>query len=80
MQRATLRALGLRRIRHEVVQEDSASVRGMLNKVGHMVTVVEEETAPARAARARRRTRAAAGKADEGVAGKTAANDGGGTQ
>ena len=79
MQRATLRALGLRRIRHEVVQEDSASVRGMLNKVGHMVTVVEEQTAPARPARARR-TRAVASKADEGVAGKTAANDGGETQ
>jgi large subunit ribosomal protein L30 len=40
-QRATLRALGLRRIRHEVVQVDSPTVRGMIKKVEHLVTVVE---------------------------------------
>jgi large subunit ribosomal protein L30 len=40
-QRATLKSLGLRRIRHEVVQVDSPTVRGMIKKVEHLVTVVE---------------------------------------
>ena len=40
-QRATLKSLGLRRIRHEVVQADSPTVRGMIKKVNHLVTVVE---------------------------------------
>ena len=38
-QKATLRALGLRKIRHEVVQEDNAVTRGMIKKVVHLVTV-----------------------------------------
>lgn len=41
-QRATLKALGLRRIRHQVVQEDSAVIVGMLKKVGHLVHVEPE--------------------------------------
>jgi large subunit ribosomal protein L30 len=40
-QRATLKSLGLRRIRHEVVQVDSPTVRGMIKKVEHLVTVVD---------------------------------------
>ncbi|MDX1620540.1 MAG: 50S ribosomal protein L30 [Nitriliruptorales bacterium] len=36
-QRATLRALGLRRIRQTVQQPDNPSVRGMLAKVSHLV-------------------------------------------
>ena len=32
---------GLRRIRHEVVREDSPAVRGMLAHVGYLVEVVE---------------------------------------
>ena len=40
-QRATLRTLGLRKIRHSVVREDSPSVRGMINTVRHLVTVEE---------------------------------------
>ncbi len=40
-QRATLRALGLRRIRHQVVQKDSAAIRGMIDTVKHLVTVEE---------------------------------------
>ena len=40
-QRATVRGLGLRRIRHEVEVEDTPSVRGMINKVSHIVVVVE---------------------------------------
>ncbi|MEE8363790.1 MAG: 50S ribosomal protein L30 [Dehalococcoidia bacterium] len=40
-QRATLRSLGLRKIRQEVVRPDSPAVRGMLHKVRHLVSVVE---------------------------------------
>jgi large subunit ribosomal protein L30 len=39
--REILRGLGLRRIRHEVVREDSAAVRGMLAHVSYLVEVVE---------------------------------------
>tara|TARA_A100001037_G_C15089129_1_gene608151 strand:- start:1092 stop:1274 length:183 start_codon:yes stop_codon:yes gene_type:complete len=38
-QRATLKALGLRKIRHEVVQDDSPQIRGMIAKVIHLVSV-----------------------------------------
>lgn len=40
-QRATLLGLGLRRINHVVELEDTASVRGMISKVSHLVTVLE---------------------------------------
>ncbi|NQU96104.1 MAG: 50S ribosomal protein L30 [Chloroflexi bacterium] len=40
-QRATLRALGLRRIRHQVTKPDTPVVRGMVAKVRHLVTVEE---------------------------------------
>ena len=40
-QRETLRSLGLCRIRQSVVREDSASVRGMIATVSHLVTVEE---------------------------------------
>ncbi|KJG11989.1 50S ribosomal protein L30 [Photobacterium iliopiscarium] len=39
--RATLRGLGLRRINHTVELEDTACVRGMINKVHYMVKVEE---------------------------------------
>jgi large subunit ribosomal protein L30 len=42
-QRATVRGLGLRRLRHVVEVEDTDSVRGMINKVGHLVVVLESE-------------------------------------
>ena len=38
-QRETLKSLGLRKIRQSVVREDNASVRGMIAKVTHLVTV-----------------------------------------
>jgi large subunit ribosomal protein L30 len=38
-QRAALRGLGLRRIRHSVELEDTAAVRGLILKVGHLVQV-----------------------------------------
>jgi large subunit ribosomal protein L30 len=40
-QRATLRGLGLRRINHVVELEDTPSVRGMMLKVRHLITVLE---------------------------------------
>ena len=43
-QREALRGLGLRRIRHEVVREDSPAVRGMVRKIAHLVEIVEEGT------------------------------------
>ncbi|GAA5146850.1 50S ribosomal protein L30 [Pseudonocardia eucalypti] len=40
-QRATLRTLGLRKIRQSVVRDDTPAVRGMINTVRHLVTVEE---------------------------------------
>jgi ribosomal protein L30, bacterial/organelle len=40
-QKATVEALGLRRIRHTVVHEDSVSLQGMIRKVAHLVDVKE---------------------------------------
>lgn len=41
-QEATVRALGLRRIRQSVNHADSVSVRGMIAKVPHVLTVTRE--------------------------------------
>ncbi len=38
-QRRTLRSLGFHRLNQSVTQEDSSSVRGMINKVRHLVKV-----------------------------------------
>jgi large subunit ribosomal protein L30 len=40
-QRDTIRALGLKRIRHTVIQDDRPEIRGMIAKVRHMVQVEE---------------------------------------
>jgi len=40
-QRQTVRALGLRRIRHSVVHEDTPQIRGMVRKVSHLVETEE---------------------------------------
>ena len=53
-QRATVRSLGLRRIRHTVVQPDRPEIRGMLRKVAHLVTFEEISAAEAEAFRAER--------------------------
>ena len=42
--REVLRGLGLRRIRHEVVREDTPAVRGMVNKVRYLLEVHEEQS------------------------------------
>ena len=41
-QKKTLRALGLNRLNKSVLHNDSSSVRGMLNKVRHLIRVEEE--------------------------------------
>lgn len=41
-QRATLVGLGIRRLNQVVKIEDTPSTRGMINKVSHLVVVVEE--------------------------------------
>ena len=41
-QRATLTGLGLRRLNQTVELEDTPAVRGMINKVIHLVEVVED--------------------------------------
>jgi large subunit ribosomal protein L30 len=40
-QRATVRALGLKRIRHSIVKEDRPEIRGMIARVAHLVDVKE---------------------------------------
>jgi large subunit ribosomal protein L30 len=41
-QRATVRALGLRRMHQVVEQADSPATRGMVQRVAHLVRIVEE--------------------------------------
>ena len=38
-QKATIKALGLRKINHTVEKEDNPQLRGMIKKVSHLVTV-----------------------------------------
>jgi large subunit ribosomal protein L30 len=40
-QKATVRALGLKRMHHSVEQEDRPEIRGMIHKVRHLVEVEE---------------------------------------
>lgn len=40
-QKATVRALGLRRMNHTVDHVDSPVIRGMINKVSHLLRVEE---------------------------------------
>jgi large subunit ribosomal protein L30 len=42
-QRVTVRTLGLRKLNSTVVQEDNPAIRGMVNKVIHLVEVKEVE-------------------------------------
>lgn len=41
-QKRTITALGLKRLGHTVEQPDNRAVRGMLNKVRHLVEVAED--------------------------------------
>ncbi len=47
IQRRTLKTLGLHRLNQSVTHSDSASIRGMINKVKHLIKV-EEESSEAR--------------------------------
>lgn len=40
-QKGTIRALGLRKLNQTVEHKDTAVIRGMVNKVSHLVTVEE---------------------------------------
>ena len=41
-QKKTLKSLGFHRLNQSVVHEDTNSIRGMINKVRHLVKVEEE--------------------------------------
>jgi len=42
VQKRTLKALGLKRLNQSVTHSDCASVRGMINKVKHLIKVEED--------------------------------------
>ncbi len=42
-QRATLKGLGLNKLHKRRTLEDTPSVRGMVNSIGHLVRIVEEK-------------------------------------
>ena len=42
VQTATLKGLGLNKIRRTRELEDTPSVRGMVNKISHLVQIIEE--------------------------------------
>lgn len=44
-QKGTIKALGFRRLNQTVEHEDTPDIRGMIEKVSHLVTVEEVETA-----------------------------------
>jgi large subunit ribosomal protein L30 len=50
-QKKVVRALGLRKFGSSVVHHDSPTIRGMINKVQHLVTVTTADGAEAKAAR-----------------------------
>ncbi len=39
--KACVKGLGLRRVRHSVVLQDNPCIRGMINKVGYLLSVEE---------------------------------------
>ncbi|PLT35319.1 50S ribosomal protein L30 [Bacillus sp. V5-8f] len=41
-QRVTVNTLGLRKMHQTVVHDDNPAIRGMINKVSHLVTVKEQ--------------------------------------
>ncbi|MCA9867975.1 MAG: 50S ribosomal protein L30 [Anaerolineales bacterium] len=47
-QKATVRALGFRRLYETIEHEDSPAIRGMINKISHLLTVEEVETGKSR--------------------------------
>ena len=43
-QRRTLKALGFHRLNQSVTHDDSASIRGMINKVRHLIRIEGESS------------------------------------
>jgi len=43
-QKATIKAMGLRRLNDSVIKEDNPTIRGMVHKVRHLVKVEEDVT------------------------------------
>lgn len=43
-QKATVRALGLKRVNSSVVQDDTPPIRGMIEKVSHLIEVEEVQS------------------------------------
>ena len=41
-QKMTLKALGITKMGHSVIKNDTPSVRGMVKSIGHLVTIQEE--------------------------------------
>jgi large subunit ribosomal protein L30 len=41
-QRKTVEALGLRKLNQTVEHEDNVAIRGMINRVAHLITVKEQ--------------------------------------
>jgi large subunit ribosomal protein L30 len=42
-QKATIRSLGIHKLNQSVIHEDSLSVRGMIQKIRHLVSVEEKQ-------------------------------------
>lgn len=42
-QKATVRGLGLRKLNHSVIREDTDAIRGMVRKIQHLVAVEPAE-------------------------------------
>ena len=40
-QKGTVKALGLKKLHHTVTQEDTPVIRGMINKISHLIKVEE---------------------------------------
>ena len=64
-QRLVVEALGLKKYGSSVVHADSPTIRGMCNKVHHLVTVVPAEGAEAKAKVKAKATAAPAAKAEK---------------
>ncbi|MCX6004318.1 MAG: 50S ribosomal protein L30 [Chloroflexi bacterium] len=45
-QRGTMKALGFHRLNEVVEKEDTPTIRGMINKVNHLVSVEEKGNGP----------------------------------
>jgi len=43
IQKRTIEALGIKRLNHTVVHNDTAAIRGMINRVSHLIEVEEVE-------------------------------------